>query len=77
MQMELEAYTGELPWIVIYYLCAVNHYPVRVLVWDTRFSMLDCHLVKGVWYIYDWGTGWLVLMWWEASTGFSCMSFTR
>ena len=46
-------------------------------VWGARFSMLDCHLVERVWYIYDWDTGWLVLMWWEASTGFSCMSFTR
>ena len=32
-------------------------------VWDARLSMLDCHLVEGVWYIYDWDTGWLVLMW--------------
>ena len=31
-------------------------------VWDTRFSMLDCHLVEGVWYIYDWDTGSSVLI---------------
>ena len=36
---------------------------VVVVVWDARLSMLDCHLVEGVWYIYDWDTGWLVLMW--------------
>ena len=65
-------------------LCANNkpstpRYPPlgKPAVWVTRLSMLDCHLIEGVWYIYDWDTGWLVLMWWEASTGFSCMSFTR
>ena len=30
MQMEFEACTDELPWIIICYLCAVNDYPVRV-----------------------------------------------
>ena len=35
---------------------------------------LSC--TKEVWFIYDRDTGWLVLMWWEASTGFSRMSFT-
>ena len=34
-----------------------------ILVWGTRFSMLDWALdaglsyTKGVWYIYDWDTG--------------------
>ena len=32
------------------------------VVWVTRFSMLDCHLVEGVWYIYDWDTGSSVLI---------------
>ena len=36
-----------------------SFYPV----WDARLSMLDCHLVEGVWYIYDWDTGWFVLIW--------------
>ena len=31
-------------------------------VWGTRFSMLDCHLVEGVWYKYDWDTGSSVLL---------------
>ena len=62
-------------------------YPVRSFlavhnVWGTRSSMLDWVLdaglscAKGAWYIYDRDTGWLVLMWWEGSTGFSRMSFT-
>ena len=28
----------------------------------TRFSILDCHLVEGVWYIYDWDTGSFILI---------------
>ena len=39
--------------------------------------MLDCHLVEEVWYIYDWDTGWFILMYWEASPGFSRTSFTH
>ena len=31
-------------------------------VWGTRFSMLDRHLVEGVWYIYDWDTGSSILI---------------
>ena len=27
-----------------------------------RFSILDCHLVEGVWYIYDWDTGSFILI---------------
>ena len=42
------------------------------------YSVRDTvNVLKGVWYIYDWDTGWLVLMWLEALTAFSCMSFTR
>ena len=29
---------------------------------STRFSMLDCHLLEGVWYIYDWDTGSSILI---------------
>ena len=36
---------------------------------------LSC--TKGVWYIYDWDTGWFMLMYWEASPGFSRTSFTH
>ena len=28
----------------------------------TRCSILDCHLVEGVWYIYDWETGSFILI---------------
>ena len=28
----------------------------------TRFSILDCHLVEGVRYIYDWDTGSFILI---------------
>ena len=30
--------------------CLVVH--LSLYVWGARFSMLDCHLVEGVWYIY-------------------------
>ena len=30
--------------------------------WVTRFTMLDCHLVEGVWHIYDWDTGSSILI---------------
>ena len=35
-----------------------------------------CYVVKGVWYIYDWDTGSLILIWWEVSTGFARMLLT-
>ena len=39
-----------------------NFVPSRRAVWGTRFSILDCHLVEGVWYIYDWDTGSSILI---------------
>ena len=46
--------------------------PCRGAVWGTPLSRY-CHVVKGVWYIYDWDTGSLILIWWEVSTGFASM----
>ena len=41
--------------------------PSRGAVWGTMSSMLDsildCHLVEGVWYIYNWDTGSSILIW--------------
>ena len=42
---------------VYHYLLLLKHI-FRV----TWFSMLDCYLVEGVWYIYDWDTGSSILI---------------
>ena len=34
---------------------------IKTVVWGSRLSRY-CHVLKRVWYIYDWGTGSLILI---------------
>ena len=50
----------------VYDRMSVDERNLVIDVWDTRFSLLDWVRVaglsctKGVWYIYDWDTGWFI-----------------
>ena len=68
--------------VLLFYLAVHEEFlrqylvPSRGAVWGTR-SYRYCHLLEGIWYIYDWDTGSSILILLGPSTGSARMSFTR